>query len=164
MREVKLNHDDLIPLLRQVLLRLSVMKAARALFTWDNVQVIGPKLTDLTEHPESLLIDLAATFLTQGFRISKAGVDSERLSLSIEDLRAKFEDPNVRAIHASQFLAVMARRVPSKALVIEYVDVHRCRSCEFSLTIADAHLVGQSDDPLKELAGRFTIKKRDLVE
>jgi hypothetical protein len=65
-QEVTLKHNELIPLLRQVLLRLAALKAARVLFTWDNIQLIGPKLVDHTEHPDSLLTDLAATFLTQG--------------------------------------------------------------------------------------------------
>ena len=158
-KKVALKHNDLIPLLRQVLLRLSVLKAARVLFTWDNIQAIGPKLSGNTEHPDSLLTDLAATFLTQGFRISHTDSSTERLQLSLTDLRAEFEDPNVRAIHASQFLSFLARRVPGKALSIEYIDPHRNRSCEFLLSLDDARVVGQCNDPLKELPERFIFKK-----
>ncbi|MGD9579322.1 MAG: hypothetical protein AB7Y74_13870 [Syntrophorhabdus sp.] len=158
-REVTLKHNDLIPLLRQILLRLSVLKAARVLFTWDNIQLIGPKLVEHTEHPDSLLTDLAATFLTQGFRISRADSSIERLQITLTDLRAKFEDPNVRAIHASQFLAFLSQRVPGKALSIEHLDPHRNKSCEFSLTRPDAKAVGQSNNPFKELSRLFTFKK-----
>lgn len=159
-QNVTLKQNDLIPLLKQALLRLSALKAARVLFTWDNIKEIGPKLAGQAEHPDSLLVDLTATFLTQGFQISSVDSNHENIRLSLTDLRAEFEAPNTRAIHASQFLAFLARRVPNKALTIEYLDQHRNRSYEFSLSLADAKIVRQCNDPLKELVDRLTFKKR----
>lgn len=158
-KSVVLAREDLIHLLRQIALCLAVLKAARVIFAWDHASEIRAKLKDMTEHPDSVLVDLSATFLTQGFRICRTDAGKDSLRLVVEDLRAEYENPNFRAIHASQFLAMVACRVPGKSLTIEYIDPHRGRSCEFSITVSDAEVVRESDDPLKELALRFTFKK-----
>ncbi len=158
-KTVMLSHDDLLPLTWQIIIRLGALKAARGLYCWENIDKVGPLLPTMGESSDAILIDLSAMFLTQGFRISNLESASDHLKIVLEDLRANIEDPNIRAIHSSQFLLAMARRVREKDLSVVYVDNHRGRRCTFSLSANDAKAVRESNDQLRELAGRFTFKK-----
>lgn len=152
--EVRFSRSELFDLFQATFIRQGVLKVGRTLFVHDNIDSISPHLPEGSAEGDSVLLDFSAMMMTQGFKVVDLVQEAEKIEVVAEDVRSEFEDPNIRYIHASQFLAHLAYMIPGKTLCMRYVDSFRGRTCMTFLEAEDAGIVAGSKEPLIELVNR----------
>jgi hypothetical protein len=156
-RQIRLNRDELLQVLRQIALIFRAVRTARVIFVLDNINNIGP-LIDLSIplRMDMSVISFASAIGVEGFELVDLDVSEESVEAKIRDLTDQL--PQERMIHASQFVYPLWWYFKKTRLCIHFHD----RSGKLMLTaetnasacqaIADEHM------PFSELANHVQFK------
>ncbi|WP_431261853.1 hypothetical protein ACQ859_16475 [Roseateles chitinivorans] len=155
-KQASLARPELLDLARSVVWRLGALKTSRALTHFNHLDRLKSHLPPAKPHPYNDTASLAASFASQGFRLSKLDLTETEVDAIIEDT-APGEDL-VRPIHCSQFVASIAQLFPDRSVRIRYV-VNDAHLWTFSAGVDALAKVMALDEPLKELAHVVQFKR-----
>lgn len=148
-KEARLSRADLLELARDVVWRLGALKTSRALTHFNYIDQLSAYLPTPKPHPYNDATALAASFATQGFRLTKLDVTDVDVDAVIED--AAPDESLVRPIHCSQFVASIAEHFPARAVRVRYL-VGGTHKWTFSAAQDALASVMALEDPLQGLA------------
>ena len=158
-KQIALNRKTLYAVTQKVFMTLRCLKLASTIFGLDNaseMHSMGLTLSEQIEiRPEAEILNLVAAIASQGFEVIDLQFDRNNAKLVIQDV-TKLE-PNVRRIHASQFVEVLWMHTSSASVSVDYLELGGIPSLR---VVASAELLERAhkdSEPLKILAAEIEM-------
>ncbi len=82
LQTITLTRSELLDVLRRVFFRLSIVKSARNIFTFDHFEEAKRTISDLEPGEPSILFQLSSALATQGFQVVDSGVTNNDMQSS----------------------------------------------------------------------------------
>jgi hypothetical protein len=116
--EVQLTREDMIKVVNTINMVYLTLKLAYTIFTVDNIEEVKKHVKFTKVREESEFTAFASALASQGFEIIEYNATIEEARLVVKDRSSM--DPNMRRLHATQFLFPVWNLSKSKDAVVEY--------------------------------------------
>lgn len=104
-QSVILSRDQLLDLLRSISFRLSILKAARNIFMWDNVDEFRNRFEDIEAGEDTVLFMASSAMASQGFQTVEHIIKDDEVTFVLRDLQPACD--HGRIAHCSQFVIIL---------------------------------------------------------
>lgn len=157
--QVTLTRDDLFLALRRVFSIYSVIKTARTIFLIDNISDFSQKLSGIVDslprRKEEGILQVAASFATQGFELIDISTDEHVVAATVKDASGNFTSQ--RIIHSSQFVVPLWVEFPADESVIKLKDAAGHLILTATAKGKDCDDISREVVPFEELANRINL-------
>lgn len=156
--QVSLTRAELVALQRKMQEVLGIVRAARSVFVADNSGALSSRDFQ-TPRPEIEFSFMVVGIATQGFEVVDIDISDAAAHLFVQD--ATDMDPNVRRIHASQFLVTTWAHFPRREIRVTYIDRSGRMRLQATAAGADCEQIAEEKLPFEALAHRVTFRVLD---
>lgn len=115
---VTLTRSELLDVARSLFLLFSTIRTAQTIFALDNVDTLVTHCKGFARKEADSQFQFAVGAASQGFEVVELDVSNESAKALLADVTV--QDPDVRAIHASQFVYPLWIATRSQELIIDY--------------------------------------------
>jgi hypothetical protein len=115
---ITLKREELLEVARALFLLFSAIRTAQTLFVLDHAEVLAVHCRGFARKESDKQFQFAVGAASQGFEVVELEVSEDRARAVLVDVTV--QDPDVRAIHASQFVYQLWIATRSQRLVIDY--------------------------------------------
>jgi hypothetical protein len=140
--------------------RLSILKAARELFTLNFYRDVGALLERNHNGIAGIASELGASFATQGFQLLDLEVGEGGVRALVLDTVPKLNE--MRPFHCSQFLVPIAIRFPGKDVAVVYARDGTSEALVFSASSEVLTRASDAPDPLAVLAENLKMERTEF--
>ncbi len=117
---ITLTRSELLDVLRRVFFRLSIVKSARNIFTFDHFEEAKRTISDLEPGEPSILFQLSSALATQGFQVVDSGVTDNDVTIILRDMQPGCN--HGRMAHCTQFPITVWLHYRKPLVRIRYLD------------------------------------------
>lgn len=119
-QSITLSRPELLDILRSVHLRLSIVKAARNIFTFDHFEEAKRTVSNIDSVDSSILFQISSAFATQGFQVVDSDIADEHVTFNLRDIHQGCD--HGRMAHCTQFPITIWLHYRKPLVRVRYLD------------------------------------------